>query len=233
MTGKGAGRAARRFAPEDPARCRKRAAARRRWRRCGRVFVAAVLCGAMLVWVDRGFGPVVRQFAQVQAKFLAVTTINQAIGAELLQHPVSYEELVHITRSPAGSILALELDPAEVNDVSSRLTLAANAALGEVLPKRVSIPLGTVLGAQLLAGRGPMVDFYIQPASYVESSFLSTLEGAGFNQTMHNVVLRMTVVVETFAAGYHTSQTVISDMILAQTVIVGDVPNFYAQTAAS
>lgn len=189
------------------------------------------MCAALLVLVDRAYGPVVREFAKVQAKYLAVTTINQACNEELAAYPVSWQELVQVTRDASGAVTAVELNSAAANDVSARLTLAANAALEQMRLKKLQIPLGTVLGSNWLAGRGPLVGFYIQPASYVESSFLSSLEGAGFNQTMHNVVLRMTVVVETFCSGYHTSQTVVSDMILAQTVIVGDVPDFYTGAA--
>jgi sporulation protein YunB len=196
-------------------------------------YVCAVLmmCTVLLVLVDRAYGPVVREFAKVQAKYLAVTAINQACNKELAAYPVSWQELVQVTRDDSGEVTAVELNSAAANDVSARLTLAANAALEQLRLKKIRVPLGTVLGSNFLAGRGPQVGFYIQPASYVESSFLSSLEGSGFNQAMHNVVLRMTVVVETFCSGYHTSQTVISDMILAQTVIVGDVPDFYTGAA--
>jgi hypothetical protein len=37
-----------------------------------------MMCTVLLMLVDRAFGPVVREFAKVQAKYLAVTTINQA-----------------------------------------------------------------------------------------------------------------------------------------------------------
>ncbi len=199
-----------------------------RWLRRG--LAVLLLCGALLLCIDKAFGPVIQEFALMQAKFLAVTTINAAIDEQLRAQPISYDDLARVSRGADGSVLSVELDPGAVNDVSSRLTLAANAALARRLPRRVSIPIGTVLGLQSLAGRGPAVTFYIQPASYAESSIISTLDGAGFNQSLHNVVLRMTVVVETFSVGYHTRQTVVSDMILAQTVIVGDVPDFYTQT---
>ncbi len=196
-----------------------------------RLLAVLLLCGVLLLCVDRAFGPVVREFALIQAKFLATTTINAAIEEELRQHPISYETLVRVSRAADGTVQSVELDSGAANQVSSRLILAANAALTQKMSRRVQIPVGTVLGLQLLAGRGPAVTFFIQPASYVEATVLSTLSGAGFNQTLHNVVLRMTVVVETFSVGYHTSQTVTSDMILAQTVIVGDVPDFYTRTA--
>ena len=189
------------------------------------------LCAGMFLLFDRAFAPQLREMAAMQAKFLAVTTINRAVDEELRQHPVTYAQLSEVSRLRDGKISAVQVDPAAANDVSSRLTLAANAAISEALPRRVGIPLGTVSGIQMLTGRGPTVWFLIQPVSYVESSFLSTLESAGFNQSMHSLILRMTVTVETFCVGYHTTQQVISDVILAQTVIVGDVPDFYTKNS--
>ena len=237
MTGKSAGHSVRQYSAAGYRPAVSKQMRRKQPSRFARrlfVFMLAVilLAAALLAAIDRAFGPVIREFALVQAKYLAVTAINQACNEELSAWPVSYRQLATVVRDSSGAVVSVEVDPAAVNDVSARLTLAANAALERMSLKKVRVPLGTVLGSNFLAGRGPLIGFYIQPASYVESSFLSSLEGAGFNQTMHNLVLRMTVVVETFSAGYHTSQTVISDMILAQTVIVGEVPDFYAGTAA-
>ena len=236
MTGKGhfcigrrRDRSRRAMRPEEEQR---RLRHRRKWRKV-LLFLAGVLtlCVGIFLLLDRTFAPQLREMAGIQAKFLAVTTINRAVDEELRQHPVTYEQLSGVSRLQDGRISAVQVDPAAVNDVSARLTLAANAAISEALPRRVGIPLGTVSGIQMLTGRGPTVWFLIQPASYVESSFISTLESAGFNQSMHNLVLRMTVTVETFCVGYHTRQEVVSDMILAQTVIVGDVPDFYAKNS--
>ena len=118
-------------------------------------FAVLVMCAVLLAAVDRAYGPVVREFAKVQAKYLAVTTINQACNAELAAYPVSWQELVHVTRDSSGAVTAVELNSAAANDVSARLTLAANAALEQLCLKKVRIPLGTVLGSNFLAGRGP------------------------------------------------------------------------------
>ena len=56
------------------------------------------MCAVLLTLVDRAYGPVVREFAKVQAKYLAVTAINQACNAELAAYPVSWQELVQVTR---------------------------------------------------------------------------------------------------------------------------------------
>lgn len=199
------------------------------WARC--LAAAGLLCAAALFFFERAFSPLLREFAYTQAKLLAVTTINRAVDEEMAAHPVSYEQLVHITRGGDGAVTSLELDPAAMNDASSRLTLASNAALSQLELQKVRIPIGTVLGWQLLAGRGPGVTFYIQPASYVESSFVSTFEAAGINQTEHRVVLRLFVEVETFVGGFHVRQPVESDVVLAQTVIVGAVPDFYSDSS--
>ena len=93
----------------------------------------------------------------------------------------------------------------------------------------VAIPLGTLLGWQLLAGRGPEVHLQIVPASFVESNVVDTLETAGINQTQHRVCIRFTVEMSAILPGYSTSVDVTDEVCVAQTLIVGQVPEFYAQ----
>ncbi|GEM_PF-1622101 len=182
---------------------------------------------AVFFLFDRLCGQTIKEFAQNQAKYIAVTAINTSINEELQQNPVSYEQLFHVNADEQGKVSSITVNPGQANDISSRLTLAANKALVERFPQKVRVPVGTVLGINLLSGRGPSLTFHIVPSSYVESSFLSGLEGAGLNQTMHSVILRMSVTVECFCGSYHTRQQVTSDMILTQTVIVGDVPSYF------
>ena len=86
-----------------------------------------------------------------------------------------------------------------------------------------------MLGWQLLAGRGPDIHLQIVPASFVESEVVDTLESAGINQTQHRVCIRFTVEMSAILPGYSTSVDVTDEVCVAQTLIVGQVPEFYAQ----
>ena len=116
-----------------------------------------------------------------------------------------------------------------MNRMKARLTEAVSNRLMSLENQDVAIPLGTLLGWQLLAGRGPEVHLQIVPASFVESNVVDTLETAGINQTQHRVCIRFTVEMSAILPGYSTSVEVADEVCVAQTLIVGQVPEFYAQ----
>ena len=137
--------------------------------------------------------------------------------------------LVHLEKNVAGTVSNVELDSVEMNRLKARLTEAVSNRLTGLENQDVAIPLGTLLGWQLLAGRGPDIHLQIVPASFVESEVVDTLESAGINQTQHRVCIRFTVEMSAILPGYSTSVDVTDEVCVAQTLIVGQVPEFYAQ----
>ena len=103
---------------------------------------------------------------------------------------------------------------------------AAPAAALEL--EEVEVPLGTLLGWQIFAGRGPAIRFQVVPASFVESNITSTLESAGINQTQHKILMEFTVEMSAIIPGYTTSVQVNTQVSIADTLIIGAVPEFYA-----
>ena len=61
-----------------------------------------------------------------------------------------------------------------------------------------------------------------------QSTIVDTLETAGINQTQHRIFIRFTVEMSAILPGYSTSVTVENEVCIAQTLIVGKVPQFYA-----
>ena len=88
--------------------------------------------------------------------------------------------------------------------------------------------MGSLTGIALLAGRGPesaCADFVRQGAP--ETAFENRFTDAGINQTKHQVVLHVSVLVSILMPGYTTSTAVDSSLAVAETVIVGAVPETY------
>ncbi len=60
---------------------------------------------------------------------------------------------------------------------------------------KIYLPLGQLLGSQLLAGRGPDVPIVIVPVGTVESRVYDVFEEAGINQTRHKIYLEVKTMV--------------------------------------
>ena len=91
----------------------------------------------------------------------------------------------------------------------------------------LSIPIGTLTGSSLLAGRGPTVKVKMQSVGSTTASFRNTFSSAGINQTRHQILLDVTVSVSILLPGFRTSTKVSNEISVAETVIVGSVPENY------
>ena len=181
-----------------------------------------VFCAAFAVFsvLDNRLRPVITTMAQYQCRVVSVLAMNEAVMEELNEVQDIEQALVEVDKAPDGTVSAIEINSVEVNRLKTRLTDAVANRLLSVPKQDVRIPLGTLLGWQIMAGRGP--------ASFVQSTIVDTLETAGINQTQHRIFIRFTVEMSAILPGYSTSVTVENEVCIAQTLIVGKVPQFYA-----
>ena len=179
-----------------------------------RLFLAFCAAFAVFSVLDNRLRPVITTMAQYQCRVVSVQDIEQA--------------LVEVDKAPDGTVSAIEINSVEVNRLKTRLTDAVANRLLSVPKQDVRIPLGTLLGWQIMAGRGPDIPLQVVPASFVQSTIVDTLETAGINQTQHRIFIRFTVEMSAILPGYSTSVTVENEVCIAQTLIVGKVPQFYA-----
>ena len=199
-----------------------------RFGRMAKAVLALIAAVVVLVELDHAVRPVVITMAQYQARVSSILAINEAVLQELEDEQIGYEDLVTITRDEKGAVTSVETDAAAINRVKARLTDAVSAHLAALELEEVEVPLGTLLGWQIFAGRGPAIRFQVVPASFVESNITSTLESAGINQTQHKILMEFAVEMSAIIPGYTTSVQVNTQVSIADTLIIGAVPEFYA-----
>lgn len=193
-----------------------------------RLFLAFCAVFAVFSVLDNRLRPVITTMAQYQCRVVSVLAMNEAVMEELNEVQDIEQALVEVDKAPDGTVSAIEINSVEVNRLKTRLTDAVANRLLSVPKQDVCIPLGTLLGWQIMAGRGPDIPLQVVPASFVQSTIVDTLETAGINQTQHRIFIRFTVEMSAILPGYSTSVTVENEVCIAQTLIVGKVPQFYA-----
>ncbi len=197
---------------------------RRRWRLLAALSVALML----LVTVDQQLRPVIVTMAQYQCQQISLRAINDAVSQELASDSAASEQLVRAEKGEDGSVQAIVMDADRVNALKTRLTAAVSQRLLSLPDQEISVPLGTLLGWQILAGRGPDIRLNVVPASYVYSELKDELTSAGINQTEHKLFIDFTVEMSAILPGYSTEVTVTDEVCISQTMIIGSVPQMYA-----
>ena len=99
--------------------------------------------------------------------------------------------------------------------------------MSEVSTSELSIPVGTLTGSTLLAGRGPCIRVRMQAVGSADASLRNAFSAAGINQTRHQILLHVDVYTGILLPGFTASTKVSNEIAVAETVIVGSVPETY------
>ena len=91
----------------------------------------------------------------------------------------------------------------------------------------LEIPIGNLLGSSLLLGRGPDIPVDITMLSSSRVDFKNELVSAGINQTKHQMKLDVVIDIDVIMPWRTVSTQVVSEILIAETVIVGQVPQTY------
>ena len=156
---------------------------------------------------------------------LVVAAVSDAIESGEIQ----YDRLITLQKDNSGRITALQSNMAEFNRLQSAITEDVLHRLSQMSDTQLSIPIGTLTGSALLAGHGPRLTVKMQSTGSCSAHFENQFSDAGINQTTHSILLYVDVSVTILLPGLSTRTQVSSSFSVAETVIVGDVPDTYTQ----
>ena len=164
---------------------------------------------------------------------LAVTQtsnfITSAIDNEISEQAISYNDLVTLERSANGDIVALTSNMAQANILRAQLLETALNALDGLETMEFSIPLGTIYDWDLLSGRGPDIGVRVLYTGTGTAEFENTFSSAGINQTCHQIIFHVKTDISVLLPGRQEKTTVSTKVCVAETIIVGRVPETYLQ----
>lgn len=186
-----------------------------------------------LIYLDRQVRPTIKSMAGYNAKIIATREINDAVCMILDDQNIRYDTFVTLSKAEDGTVTAIETEVTSINRVKAEITKAVIVNLAKLQQQDIRIPIGTFSGWQFLSGRGPRVKFSVIPAGYITSEIISSFSDAGINQTHHQIILKINITVGSFIPGYSTSVSVPATFVLAETVIVGKIPENYTQIISS
>lgn len=171
----------------------------------------------------------VAEVAAAQAQNTMTTVIENAVTADLAARQVSYADFVTIQRDEGGAITALTTDMARMNLLRSELTAAVLEALEGVDVSDVQVPLGSLFDLEPLWAKGPALKAKAMTVGTVRAEFDSQFTSAGVNQTLHRIWLEVDVPMTLLLPGGEVEASLHTRLCVAETVIVGKVPDTYLQ----
>lgn len=190
------------------------------------IFLMVIL--TILVLLDLRLRPIIKSIMADKARSVAVNAIDNAVNRELGTQNFKYSDIVQIERAEEGKLLGITTNVQKINCLRSNLSNAISNELNKEEIKKIKIPLGAILGTELFSGSGPIITVKLFVTGNVATDFESELSEAGINQTKHRINLNTNVNIAAIIPGYPVETNVKTNITIAETVIVGEVPKVYA-----
>ncbi len=154
--------------------------------------------------------------------------ICDVVNAYLEAEDITYSSICTVQRDSAGNITALETDMARLSRLQNAITTQVAQAFDDSLVSlRVTVPVGNLLPGMAFTGRGPSITVVVQSVGNISAAFENEFIVAGINQTLHQVVLTVSAQLTLLLPGGVYTYDDATKIILAETVLLGDVPDSY------
>ena len=207
---------------------------RRRIRRILYFLLAAFLTVSLgFLMLRSRYRDVIRDLAETQVKNTTSDLTNDAIAKQIDEGIIQYDRIVYFEKDLDGRITALKTNMSEVNRLKTDILNLINDEILALDTSDIGIPLGSLFLPELFSGKGPSIPVRILSIRNSDASFASSFSQAGINQTLHQVAMIVSVDVAVLVLGQTSSFTVNSEVVVAETVIVGDVPSTFLQTGGN
>ena len=203
-----------------------------RWFFCCLLLVLTASIILFLVFRSR-YRDIIRELAETQVKNTTSDLTNDAIGKQIADGIIQYDRIVFFEKDLDGKITALKTNISEVNRLKTDILHIINDEILALDTSDLGIPLGSIFLPELLSGKGPVIPVHILSIRNSDAAFSSNFVQAGINQTLHQLIMLVSVDVAILVLGQTGSFTITSEVVVAETVIVGDVPNTYLQTGGN
>ncbi len=203
-------------------------------RRFDRWFVLKLLLAAlflfamiMLITASLRLRPLLEQVATTRVHNTVNRIVAQAVQDSVASGEIRYEELVTLDKDNEGRVTVVRSNMAAFNQLQSNILDLILERINQTSPRDLSIPVGNLTGSALLAGRGPRLTVRMESVGSSTAWFENEFVSAGINQTRHQIVLHLKVSVSILLPGFTTATQVTNAVTVAETVIVGAVPDTY------
>lgn len=200
-------------------------------RRTARLLVFLIFLSFVLLTVFRiRYHGAIRSLAETQVKNATSDLINDAIDKQIDLGNIQYDRIVYFEKDLDGRITALKTNMTEVNRLKTAILNLINDEILALDTTDITIPVGSLLLPELFSGRGFGIPIQILSIRNSDASFHSYFSEAGINQTLQQLTMDVSVDVSVLVLGKTESFTVSSQVVVAETIIVGQVPDTFFQT---
>lgn len=187
------------------------------------ILILSLLLMIFLTFADLRLKPVVINAARSRARLFASDVISRSVDAAVAESAGNFINVIY----GEDGISAIETNVTGISRLRADSILNIRGEISDIDRMTLDIPLGNLAGGMLLTGRGFPVRIKLVPIGDVSGEIYSEFSETGINQTLHRIYLRVRVSMNMIVASDTVRLELADDILVAETVIVGRVPDAY------
>lgn len=192
------------------------------------MLICTVLIGYGVLFTDRVVKPAIASIGEIRAKSMMVQVVNEVVR-EKYETGNGFSDLLDIRTDEAGKITLVQANSSAMNRLSYDIAWEIQQRLKNLDEEQVKIPIGSVLGNQILSQTGPWVKLKILPLGTTKIDFMTEFTEAGINQTKYKIYLEVINTAKVVVPFSEEEIQVETTLLVAEAVILGEIPDSYVQ----
>ena len=192
------------------------------------MIITAFICIGVFIWIKTVVEPNLEEVSQMRAEVLVSRAVNKAL-TEQFQKEGGQDELFIVKKNEEGKTEMVQADSMAINVLMTQLTANLQKSFKSMDEEPLEVPIGTLIGSKLFSQTGPSMDLKVVPTSVLSTDFKTEFESKAINQTKYKIYIilkcRVKVMAPFCSSTFNTSSTI----LLAETVILGEVPDSFVQ----
>lgn len=177
--------------------------------------------------VDAALRPAVTTLASVQAEQEITAIVNDVVTAAMADQGTAYADLVSVERDSGGKVSLLAVNSVKLNALRTLILQQVLTQVEGLDAQELGVPLGSLTGFATASDWGPVLPVGVLTAAVPRAEFSNRFTAQGINQTLHQILLDVTVEVTLLIPGGRTETSVTAQVCVAETLLVGEVPETY------
>lgn len=189
------------------------------------IIVFALIVALFIGEYCNNIDDIVNDYAETYVSNLAIRMFYETLDKYLSEKGVDYFDIVSIEKDSNGNAKVLSVNTGLLTRIRSETTIILTNQLDSLQYKDFTIPIGTILKSRFFSGQGPKIKIKIVPLGYITSETKNEFNSVGINQSKHTISITYNFALNVIAPFSSASIVHSSTITIAESVIIGDVPN--------
>lgn len=165
----------------------------------------------------------IRSVSEAEVKREIVNIINEVVFNNY-NEVFQYDNIIKIEKDGAGNIIAIKANTLQMNKTAMNIAIEIQKGIEERGDIKIKIPLIYIFRSNISLNAGPEILVSAKPVGNVKVDYSSEFESEGINQTVQKIYMNINTEVRIILPMESDLVTVKTKMLIAETVILGKVP---------